>query len=133
MHVLLATSAVLRGDPLQIALRGGPDSTNLKDQTILTEVSWLVEEDRQWKSRKATYLKAVAIGHISYHTSPVEARIERHLSSIPTNRIRGYRDKGSRRPSHKWLPPPPSVEVEPDKVNPQAELEDFFLHRNDSP
>lgn len=125
-NTLLAVNTILSGNPLEIVASGGPDSPYLKHQYTLTNVQWLVVDDRPWLSRKATYLSAVAKKEISYQTSLVEARIERHLSSIPRPRVRGYRDKGTLRPQHKWLPPPPSGEVLPDVPDPQAELEDFI-------
>lgn len=126
-HTLLAVNEVLQAHPDQLCAEMSRDVyTDMEAQYHLTMVQWLVVEDRQWTSRRATYLRAVARKELQFVTSSVEARIERHLASIPRPRVRGYRDHGTLRPRHKWLPPaPPDEEGYRNDPNPQADLEDF--------
>jgi len=105
--------ATLSNILMELARREASTLTSDHDpavQRFLTEISWFVEEDRVFGSMRAQYLQAVASGTISVRFSSVDARIERHRRKIPVPRIRGYRDKGSLRPAHQWLPPPPPVE-----------------------
>jgi len=92
--------------------------------------SSFLETHRIWKSELQLYFQLEMKGSLVPRFAP-ESGIDEEKSPKP-HRIRGYTDHGSKRPADKWLPPPPSVEVE---GNPNelalAELEEFWRQQRE--
>jgi len=105
---------------LQAAGSGGLQSptTVLRLQTHLSALPVIVEGTREYHSRLNEMARLYSLGLILFTFPPEDGINEEHSPKPP--RIRGYRDKGSRRPGHKWLPA--SFPEEGEKAEPYTAL-----------
>jgi hypothetical protein len=125
-------SAILQGAG---SVGASSDQTVLRLQTLLSATAVVAESPREYHSRLQTLSGLEKQGHIRLIFAP-EGGIDEERSPRPP-RIRGYRDKGTLRPAHKWLPSiyPDEEQIETSQnlaSDNVAKLEDFLLlHRSD--
>jgi hypothetical protein len=107
-----------------------PD-TVLRLQTILTSMAVVAENPREYHSRLSELARLYNLGLIRFTFPPADGVDEERSPSPP--RIRGYRDKGSARPLHKWLPTSiPVTETEVPSPEFVTKLEEMFLPQRTS-
>jgi len=100
--------------------------TVLRLQTLLTANGVVAESPREYHSRLSELARLYNLGLIRFTYPPEDGIDEEHSPKPP--RIRGYRDKGSTRPPHKWLPSSYPDEVKENALKDALEkLEEMFL------
>lgn len=108
------------------------ESVDIRSVRFLTEISTVVvNERRHFKSMLTTYQRLISAGIVLPVWAPEDAQAEvRNHSSYRIGK--GYTDKGSRRPDHKWLPPPPPVEVTEEGPEPPVTVTSLEEFRKDT-